>query len=217
MKNMLIALMVLLGGALLVACSSIASASENIISTSSLVSDSTESIEKTEEYKKDSTNKYFEFDFSINKAYKKVYLWVERYKLGEKVEDATGKNTGKIEESGKIIVTTAKTNSGISGFKERFNLKVVSNVNNSEEIAENGMDVIEGILPKEGDYTSCLWSVNEIKDDPIKNDLILGSICYSSQEKINELPSEFYDNVDENINSIKNIDDVYLIKCKFVR
>lgn len=166
--------------------------------------------ENQEQLELDYTDMSFEFDFNVNGKYNGVSLWVEKYEFGEKVDDATNHVTAEIEGNGKIVFTSVETSGGLQGgTKERFSISI-----NSDK-SDRKVNSIQGVLPNHEDNYSSSWGSNEAANNPITENMVLASICYSFEDGVTSPSSEFYNDLENNINEIKDIDEVYLLRCEF--
>ncbi|MFJ8235438.1 hypothetical protein ACIQ34_06755 [Ureibacillus sp. NPDC094379] len=153
----------------------------------------------------------FVFDFNIDKEYKEVTVWIEKYESGNLVEDKIGELTTQVEGDGSIIFTTSKTN--YSQKQPTFNIAIsskegVSFVSSISAFDQNSnslddMSSVMGPFPKENTF--------------IEGEVVLGSICYSKDGIMNSLTADFYQDVDGHINELEKYDVVYLFKADFIK
>ena len=153
---------------------------------------------------------YFVFDFSVDKKYKWVKVWIDRYEHGNKVTGSGSLLTSlSAGEEGMIIATlrrdenmtnewTLAINSGgaLSQAESKQEYKSKANLPFSSVISSSGLRV-------------------SIED----KEIILGSACYkASQEEgsiVSSLSQGFYTNPEAHMEEIAEYDLVYLLKCRF--
>ena len=153
-----------------------------------------------------SSDNSFVFDFNIDKEYKEVTVWLEKYESGNLVEDKIGDLTVQVEGDGSIIFTTSKTNN--SQKQPTFNMAISS----KERVSSiNAFDQNSNSL----DDMSSVWSPRE--NTLIESEVVLGSICYSKDGNMNSLTDEFYEDVDGHMNELEKYDVVYLLKAEFIK
>jgi len=152
----------------------------------------------------------FVFDFNIDKEYEEVTVWIEKYELGNLVEDKISDLTMQVEGDGSIIFTTSKTN--YIQEQPTFNIAISSKGGVSSESAFdpnlNGLDL---------DDMSSVWAPFQRENTFIEGEVVLGSICYSKDGIMNSLTADFYQDVDGHINELEKYDVVYLLKADFIK
>lgn len=155
-----------------------------------------------------SSDNSFVFDFNIDKEYKEVTVWLEKYESGNLVEDKIGDLTVQVEGDGSIIFTTSKTNN--SQNQSTFNIAISSkagvssiNVFDQNSYSLDDMSSVWGPFPRENTF--------------IEGKVVLGSICYSKDGMMNSLTDDFYQDVDGHINELEKYDVVYLFKADFIK
>lgn len=152
------------------------------------------------------SDKSFVFDFYIDSDYKEVSVWVEKYESGKLVEDVISSITSVVEENGSIIFTTSKSDD--SGQNQTFNIGIsdndsISSISNFETTSDDLNSM------------SSVWSNLQGKNNSIEGELVLANLCYSSNEIMSSLTTEFYEDVEAYMNKLEQYDVVYLLKAEF--
>jgi len=149
------------------------------------------------------TDKSFVFDFKIDSEYKEVSVWVEKYEFGKMVDDKSYVST-EIENRGSIIFTTSMANADQASFNVSISSDgTTSKVSHIETISED---------------MSSLGGSNQEENLPIEGEMVLASLCYASGEDVmSSLTTDFYNDVEGNIDEIKDYDVVYLLKSEFIK
>lgn len=155
-----------------------------------------------------SSNISFVFDFNIDKEYKEVTVWIEKYELGNLVENKLSELTMQVEGDGSIIITNPKTT--YSQNQPIFNSAISS---------KEGVSTISAFDPNSNglDDMSSVWGPFPKKRNIIEGELVLGSICYSKAGIMKSLTADFYQDVDGHINELEKYDVVYLFKAEFIK
>ena len=153
----------------------------------------------------DSTSNHsFVFDFNLDKEYKEVTVWIEKYESGNLVEDKIGEFTTNVEDDGTMIFTTAKTN------PTQFNIAINSKEGGG---SVNAYDQNTNNLDDRANVQSYFKGENI----SIEEEIVLGSICYPKDRNMNSLSSDFYEDVDGHLNELEKYDVVYLFKADFIK
>ncbi|MBD8033337.1 MULTISPECIES: hypothetical protein [Solibacillus] len=152
-----------------------------------------------------SADQSFVYDFNTDKEYKEVTIWIEKYESGNLIEDKIGELSTQVEGDGSIIFTTSKNS--ISK-QPTFNMAVggKEGVSSISAYDANSKDL---------DDMSSVWGSFRGDNTSIEDEVVLGSICYSNDGRMNSLSAEFYQDVNGHINEIEKYDVVYLLKANF--
>ena len=153
-----------------------------------------------------STDQSFVYDFSTDKEYKEVTVWIEKYESGNLVEGKIGELMTQVEGEGSIIFTTSKTDPGQKQLT--FNIAVGDKEGFSSVSANDGNSI-------DLDDMSSVWGSLRGDNTSIEGEVVLGNICYSNNQIMNSLTAEFYEDVNGHINEIEKYDVVYLLKADF--
>ncbi|MBE1553842.1 hypothetical protein [Sporosarcina limicola] len=154
------------------------------------------------------SDKSFVFDFDIDDEYKVLSVWVEKYEFGKLVDDKISSIITPVEKSGSIIFATAKADH--SRNQQTFNIGISSN--DSTRSISSFDDNAAGV-----DKMSSVWSDFQEKNMPIEGEVVLASICYSSNESgMSSLRNDFYKDVDGHMSELEEYDVVYLLKAEFI-
>lgn len=203
MKKILTSLMLVFITVLLISCGKNNSTKVNTIS-------STELTDREEALLTATSDKLFVFDFNVDDKYKEVAVWVEKYKFGVKVEEATGSSRSPIQGEGLIIFSTNKITKDSVDNENIFNITLKND--NGISKASSIVTVMEN---EENNYGST-WGTKQSKNDPITGKMALASICYSKANTMASLSNEFYGDIDSNLDELKGYDEVYLLRCEFL-
>ncbi|MFN7253500.1 MAG: hypothetical protein ACK4M9_22405 [Anaerobacillus sp.] len=152
----------------------------------------------------------FVFDFNIDSEYTEASVWFEKYEFGKLVDEQTGQLLTKIMNNGSIIFTITES--------EAVENQQLFNVGISSDDGTASVKISNIISTKSTDGMSSVWgSINEEMDITNEN-LVLASIRYSWGEGgMRSLSSEFYKDVEGQINEIENFEVVYLLRSKFMK
>ncbi|WP_262176455.1 hypothetical protein [Saccharococcus sp. Marseille-Q5394] len=148
----------------------------------------------------------FVFDFNVDSEYKEVSVWIEKYELGKLVNDRISSITSQVEENGSIIFATSKA---VGSQKQyTFNIGISSNnsIGSTSRIETNSDDL--GAM-------SSVWGNIQGENNSIEGEVVLASICYSTDGHMSSLTTDFYQDVDGYMNELENYDVVYLLKAEF--
>ncbi|MEK3766179.1 hypothetical protein [Solibacillus sp. FSL K6-4121] len=152
------------------------------------------------------TDQSFVYDFNTEKEYKEVSVWIERYESGNLAENKIAELTMEVEGEGSIIFSTSKTNS--SSKEMPFSITISNNESVSSIYASDTNS-------KNLDNMSSVWGNFRGDNISIADEVVLGSICYSNDGRMNSLTAEFYQDVNGHINEIEKYEVVYLLKANF--
>lgn len=154
------------------------------------------------------SDKSFVFDFNIDNEYKEVSVWIEKYESGKLVDDKISHITTQVEENGSIIFATSKRDD--SQKQHTFNIGIRSNGSTS---SISGFDTISDGL----DDMSSVWGNFQEENITIEGEALLASICYSNDESMASLTTDFYKDVDGHLNELEDYEVVYLLKTEFIK
>ncbi|MGG3925119.1 hypothetical protein ABET51_03815 [Metabacillus fastidiosus] len=148
----------------------------------------------------------FVFDFNVEDKYKEVAVWVEKYESGNLVEEANYVFSMEINKTGTIIFSIPPHKSGDSG-------EVLSTISiNSDGTTGKGWG--PAIMTKD-DFEFVSGS-NPLGSLPVKDKMILASICYSSsKDGVSTLSTDFHADMDRHMDELKKYDVVYLLRSEF--
>lgn len=154
------------------------------------------------------SDKSFVFDFSIDSEYKEVAVWIEKYELGNLVDDRLGYMTTEAEQSGSIIFTLLEN---VSEDNNIFNIGVGTdesltsvNVPDKKSNEIENMTSVWGNIPK-----------NKALND---GEVVLADISYSQDENgIHSLTTDFYEDPAAHMNELEEYDVAYLLKAEFIK
>ena len=152
------------------------------------------------------SDKSFVFDFNIDSEYKVVSVWVEKYEFGELVDDKISSITTQVEGNGSIIFATSKVDD--SQKQHTFNIGISGNgsMGSISSFDTNSYDL---------DAMSSVWGNFQEENNSIEGEVVLASICYSSDGRMSSLTTDFYKDVDGHMNELEDYDVVYLLKAEF--
>ncbi|MED4531792.1 hypothetical protein [Metabacillus fastidiosus] len=148
----------------------------------------------------------FVFDFNVEDKYKEVAVWVEKYESGNLVEEANYVFSMEINKTGTIIFS-------IPPHKSRDSGEVLSTISiNSDGTTGKGWG--PAIMTKD-DFEFVSGS-NPLGSLPVKDKMILASICYSSsKDGVSTLSTDFHADMDRHMDELKKYDVVYLLRSEF--
>lgn len=152
--------------------------------------------------------KSFVFDFNVvGRPYKELSVWVEKYEYGKLVDERVGGLRSGIEEKGTIIFTTSRP---MENGQSIFNMSISSS-------GSTGTVTNFEAVPDVNEMAST-WGSNTIEENAIGSEMVLSSICYSNADdgNMHSLSPDFYNDVDSNINEIKDYAIVYLLRAEFI-
>jgi len=154
-----------------------------------------------------SSDKSIVFDFNIDKEYKEVTVWIEKYEFGNLVEDKLSELTMQVEGDGSIILTTPKISYSQNQpiFKSAISSKEGVSTRSAFDPNSDGLDDM-----------SSVWGPFPTENTIIEGEVVLGSICYSNDGRMNSLSADFYQDVEGHINELEKYDVVYLFKADFI-
>ena len=148
----------------------------------------------------------FVFDFNIDSAYKEVSVWIEKYELGKLVDDKISSLTTQVEENGSIIFATSKADG--SRKQHTFNIGISGNDSMSSiSHIETNLDDLDAM--------SIVWGNLQEENNSIEGEVLLASICYSSDGSMSSLTTDFYKDADGHMNELEDYDVVYLLRAEF--
>ncbi|WP_391121477.1 hypothetical protein [Psychrobacillus sp. L3] len=150
------------------------------------------------------SDKSFVFDYKVDKKYKQISLWVDKYEFGKLVEEKRNNMLTKIEGNGTIIFSNSTT---IADQEESiFNISVQSNGGFSGNSTKQKIPI----------GMSSTWGSNPSEYIPIADNMVLASICYSNGQGMRSLSKDFYSDLDNRLNEIKDYDVVWILKADFL-
>ena len=119
------------------------------------------------------------------------------------VNDRVGFITSQVKENGSIIFATSKA---VGNQKQyTFNIGISSN---------NSVDSTSYIEEKSEDFMSGIWGNIQGEKNSFEGEVVLASICYSTDGDMRILTTDFYQDVDGHMYELENYDLVYLLKAE---
>ncbi|MFJ7933823.1 hypothetical protein [Sporosarcina sp. NPDC096371] len=153
------------------------------------------------------SDKSFVFDFDIDSEYKELSVWVEKYEFGKLVDDKINSIITPVETSGSIVFATSKWDGSVK--HQAFNIGISSN--GSTGSSSNLIENLTGL-----DKMSSVWGDFLEENKSIEGELVLASICYSSDDSgMSSLSNDFYNDVEGHMGELDKYDVVYLLKAEF--
>ncbi len=153
------------------------------------------------------SDKSFVFDFNSDSEYKDVSVWVEKYEFAKLVDDKVSSLSTPVEENGTIVFATSKADG--SQKQQTFKLGISSNGSTG---SVSGFDANASDVDK----MSSVWSDFQEENKSIEGEIVLASICYSSDESgMSSLTTDFYKDVEGHMSELEEYDVVYLLKAEF--
>ncbi|QUW23613.1 hypothetical protein JSQ81_08975 [Sporosarcina sp. Marseille-Q4063] len=111
-----------------------------------------------------------------------------------------------MEENGSIIFATSKADD--SRMQHTFNIGISSNDSMASiSHIETNLDDLDAM--------SSVWDNIQEENNSIEGEVLLASICYSSDGRMSSLTTDFYKDVDGHMNELEDYDVVYLLKAEF--
>ena len=121
------------------------------------------------------------------------------------VNDRISSITSQVEENGSIIFATSKAVGSPKQYT--FNIGISSNNSIGSKVPRTNSDDLDAM--------SSVWGNIQGENNSIEGELVLASICYSSDGHMSSLTTDFYQDVDGHMNELENYDVVYLLKAEF--
>lgn len=153
------------------------------------------------------TEQSFVFDFNVDGEYEEVSVWVEKYEFGQLVKDSIGELTTMVEESGSIIFTIPKT-AGESSEK-------VFNIGVGDEGGSSSMTSVDKEAANLTEMSS-VWGDFSERKTVNEKETVLAGIAYSSSDSgMSSISTDFYDDMEGNMDELEEYDVAYVLKVKF--
>ncbi|RLL48449.1 hypothetical protein D8M04_04090 [Oceanobacillus piezotolerans] len=152
------------------------------------------------------SEKSFVFDFKIDREYEEVSVWIEKYELGELVDDKLVHLTTEVEQNGSIIFTVPRTN---NLKQNNFNIGVSSSGGTS---SISGFDSDSTGLAE----MSSVWGSFQEMITIEGGEVVLADICYSNENVMSTLSMSFYEDVESNMSELEEYNVAYLLKAEFI-
>lgn len=143
------------------------------------------------------------FDYTVDREYKQASVWIERYELGVLVDDKISHITTQVDEEGLIIFATVRQKHGL------FNIGISSK---DDLVSINGFDTKSDGL----DDMLRVWGDFEEGKTSTEGEIVLASICYSNDDSMGSLTSDFYKDIAANLNQLEDYDVAYILKAEFI-
>jgi hypothetical protein len=154
------------------------------------------------------SDKSFVFDFNIDEDYEEVSVWIEKYQSGKLMGEKISSITSEVKKNGSIIFTTSKTNDGQK--EHSFNIGISSN---------GSIASISGVDSKSGELAdmSSVWGTFQGENTLIEGEVVLASICYSNDDSMASLTTDFYKDVDGHLSELEDYDVAYILRAEFIK
>lgn len=143
----------------------------------------------------------FVFDFNVDETFKKVSVWVDRYEFGQLEVENINHITTDIDKKGMITFSTTQ----VPGNEDKSIFKSFANANGSSSLQKMERT-------KQG-----TWGSNPNTNIPISGEKVLAVISFSNGNGMSSLPEEFYEDVENNLDKIKDYDAVYILRSEFIK
>lgn len=152
------------------------------------------------------STQYFVYDYEVGGKYNEVSGWIEKYIDGELVEKDLGQMSAAVKESGSIFLIARMAADGIPA---TFDIGV-----SSQGDTVSGQFSDASSLKME--EMASIWQPNNEENISTQGEILLGSICYSSDANMTSLSVDFFENPEENMDELKEYDVTYLFKAEFI-
>lgn len=143
----------------------------------------------------------FVFDFNVDESFKQVSVWVDRYEFGQLEVENINHITTDIDKKGMITFSTTQ----IPGDEDKSIFKTFTNGGGSTSLQKMER-------AKQG-----TWGSNPNTNIPISGEKVLAVISFSNGDGMSSLPEEFYEDVENNLDKIKDYDAVYILRSEFIK
>lgn len=152
------------------------------------------------------SNQSFVHEYKVDSSYKQLEIWAEKYELGKLANNEIVRMISEIKDKGSIIFTTSKLNEETNEtiFSTSINFK-------GSMLSGKGSDTL-----KKGLVSSVKGS-NEEQDIPASGEVVFGYIAYSEKGNLKSLSSDFYQDIENHLDELKDYDAVYLFRGKFTK
>ncbi|OIJ20709.1 hypothetical protein BKP45_08690 [Anaerobacillus alkalidiazotrophicus] len=156
------------------------------------------------------SNQSFVFDFKIEREYKEVSVWIEKYEFGKLVDEKIGHLTTEVMNNGSIILTIIDLD--VIENQTLFNIGINSN-GGTGSVRTSDIVSTKGTAGR-----SIVWGNMSEEMDVTNEQMVLASIGYSWDEgSMVSFSSEFYRDIERRINELENHEVVYLLRSKFTK
>ncbi|MGF9977610.1 hypothetical protein ABE042_20805 [Viridibacillus arvi] len=152
----------------------------------------------------DGDNPTFFHEYKVDKKWKSVKLWVEKYEFGQlKEKDEVAISVG-IEEKGKFAVSFRRLPDGKSNGIVRVSVIDDKAIYSSEGNIK---------LPKAGSSASAIIVSKKVK---VEQDMVLAEVIYSKQDQDISIGDwDLYNNPNELAEKTSKYPAVYFLRCSF--
>ncbi|MDW0109431.1 hypothetical protein [Sporosarcina aquimarina] len=153
------------------------------------------------------TDNAFMFDYDVDKEFKEVSVWVEKYEDGKFAHDPISSFITPVEKDGTILFTLQRP---IPGFDQSvLNLGVISkdgsgSVQNSDEQPEKFEEMASTASTFSGEL------------NPLNEENVIATICFSKNDAgLSTITSSYYEDPEANVEELAQYDLVYVLKVQF--
>jgi len=163
-----------------------------------------------EEFLQNIVAQKFGYLFNNIKRYKSIDVYLEKYEFGKKVENVVGPLKLKIEPQALNLKTDGEAKVWF-GWSEPL---VDGNpwVFNIEVKTTNGGDGEYCNITPNGQVEILTAEFSKVD---IRDDMVLGCFFVSTKDNVDKAQFDFNKDIKDNLNSIKDYDEAYIIRCKF--
>lgn len=188
---------------LLVACENTQSVTESTIGTSELT-------EREQALLTTAASQSFVYDFSVDKEYKNINIWVDKYEFGNRVTDHPNGVTVELDEhKGMIIFSTNR----VIGHEDQLAFRIGVHSDRSTAVGE-----YTETMPK--DYEKNLvsgWGHNISGEESLIPNMVLGSMNYSSDGNVTLFQNQLQLDQEVFHEELKEYDVSFLFRVNFTK
>ncbi|WP_313891182.1 hypothetical protein [Psychrobacillus sp.] len=143
----------------------------------------------------------FVFDFNVDETFKQASVWVDRYEFGQLEVENINHLTTTIDKKGLITFFTTQ----VPGNEDKSIFKTFAN--------GSGSTTLQKMERAKQGY----WESNPNTEIPMSGEKVLAVIIFSNGNGMSSLPEDFYEDVENNLDQIKDYDAVYVLRSEFIK
>ncbi|MBM7095136.1 hypothetical protein JSY36_05130 [Bacillus sp. H-16] len=148
----------------------------------------------------------FVFDFDVDETYSEVTVRMVKYEFGALVDHHVSALSAPVDGEGSIVFTASR-------LINQEDALFTTSVSSGDSIGTH--QTVETILRDGSEGMAKISETHLEPEVPIKGDMVLATIAYSSEDAMSSLPASFYDDPEAYEDVFGDYDIVYVLTSEF--
>jgi hypothetical protein len=166
------------------------------------------------------SDKMFVFDYHVDDSYAGLTAWVEVYRFGKKADKPSAVlETPDLPIGNGTIIFSTSRQTDLPDHQPMLGIMLASREESGQDQAYSSItqdDCIDD-YPHDAKKSFKAWDMNGGGTIPPSGKMVLGALLFTNGSALSGLSREFYENYEEHLDTIEEVDAVYVLGCTFTK